>query len=55
VSKEAWFRHFERLQAELPGLPDDQLAELARAEQLSEMTALDWADLQRKRRREETD
>lgn len=51
MSKEAWFRHFERLQAEFPDERPDLLAEIARERMIDE--PLGWADLARLREREQ--
>lgn len=49
MSKEMWFRHYERLLNE--GLSDEHAAEQAFVD-LREQLA-DWADIERKRRRED--
>ena len=39
MNKEAWFQHYERMQAEHPELSDIECAELARDAEVDEMAA----------------
>lgn len=41
MSKEDWFRRFETLEAENPGLSDDVLCEMAREAQIDERDDLE--------------
>lgn len=50
MSKEAWFRHFERVKAEHPELPDELAAEVALDWLREEMA--DKADMEWLRRKE---
>jgi len=43
MSKEDWFRHFERLDAEHPGLSEEELSDMASDAQIDEMA--DRADM----------
>lgn len=52
MSKEAWFRHFERLQKRYPSLPDYVLAEAAQDALRDELAEkADWARLLKKENR----
>jgi hypothetical protein len=54
MSKEQWFRHFERLRAELPAtVSDNVLVEMARDREIEE--AVECADLVRLRAKENAD
>jgi len=61
MSKEEWFRLFERIEAENPGMSDDVLCEMAREAQVGEREDLEMhmddlhdATLQEMRNRDES-
>ena len=51
MSTDRWFRHYERLQARYPSLPDDVLADAARDAERDEIA--ERADAARTRAKEE--
>ena len=50
MSKEDWLRHYERLQARYPSLPDDVLADAARDAERDEIA--ERADMARMKQKE---